>query len=206
MTWIAEGDVRAFDEIYRRHRRNALAHARSVCASREQAEEVIQEAFVALWRGAHGYRPGLGTVGAWLSRMVRNRAIDAWRRASVRPVEVAISEGGHYGLQGAVAPPSSGPERAAVLACMAELPAAQREAVFLAYFADMTNAEIAAHAEVPLGTIKGRIRLGLDKLRHRYEDAPAAPTRLCPVAPMVGAQRAFRREPAVSEMPRRAAA
>ena len=206
MTWIAEGDVRAFDEIYRRHRRAALAHARSLCASSEQAEEVMQEAFVALWRGAHGYRPGLGTVGAWLSRVVRNRAIDAWRRASVRPVEVAIPGSGHNRLQSAVAPDPAGAERAAVLARMAELPAAQREAVFLAYFADMTHAEIAAHAEAPLGTIKGRIRLGLDKLRDGFEDRPAAPTRLRPVAPMVGAQRAFKSEPAASEMPRRAAA
>jgi RNA polymerase sigma-70 factor (ECF subfamily) len=206
MTWIAEGDVRAFDEIYRRHRRDALAHARSLCATREQAEEVMQEAFVALWRGAHGYRPDLGTVGAWLSRVVRNRAIDAWRRASARPVEVAIPEGGHDRLRGAFAPSPSRPERAAVLARMAALPAAQREAVFLAYFADMTHAEIAAHAEAPLGTIKGRIRLGLNKLRDGYEDVTVAPTRLRPAAPMAGAQRAFKSKPAASELSRRAAA
>ena len=155
MTRIAEGDAGAFEEIYRRHRRQALAHARSLCSSRELAEDVTQEAFVALWRGAHGYRPALGTVPGWLSRVVRNRAIDAWRRAAARPVEVALPEGGPDQLAGA-----------------AEAPAA---AVFLAYYADMTHPEIAAHAGAPIGTVKGRIRLGLEKLRDGCEDAPARP-------------------------------
>ena len=175
MTRIAEGDAGAFEEIYRRHRRQALAHARSLCSSRELAEDVTQEAFVALWRGAHGYRPALGTVPGWLSRVVRNRAIDAWRRAAARPVEVALPEGGPDQLAGAAEAPAADLDHAAIMSRMAQLPARQREAVFLAYYADMTHPEIAAHAGAPIGTVKGRIRLGLEKLRDGCEDAPARP-------------------------------
>jgi RNA polymerase sigma-70 factor (ECF subfamily) len=167
MVHVAAGDTEAFDELYRRHNRRVLAHARTLCASRELAEEVAQEAFVSLWRGAHLYRPERGSVGAWLSGMVRNRAIDAWRRAAIRPVEVEALEEGSAQLQSA---DTWSPDRAAMLALISGLPADQREAVFLAYFGDMTHAEIAAGADLPLGTVKGRIRLGLEKLRSGFAD------------------------------------
>jgi RNA polymerase sigma-70 factor (ECF subfamily) len=174
MRGIADGDDRAFDELYRRHSRNALAQARKLCASRELAEEVAQETFISLWRSAHRYRPALGSVSTWLSSMVRNRAIDAWRRASVRPVEVEADEHGPDQLHSALGADTPPPERAVVLALIGELPAGQKEAVFLAYFGGMTHAEIADWSGAPLGTIKGRIRLGLQKLRAGLEqhDAP----------------------------------
>lgn len=170
MTRIADGDVAAFDELYRRHHRRVLMQARKLCASRELAEEVAQEAFLSLWRGAHAYRAGSGSVGAWLSSMVRNRAIDAWRRAAVRPVSVELAEAGAGQLQAAAHAEPAAPERALALSLIGELPAAQKEAVFLAYFGDMTHSEIAAHTDAPLGTIKGRIRLGLERLRPGFEE------------------------------------
>ncbi len=175
MARVADGDSAAFDELYRRHGHRALMLARKLCSSRELAEEVAQEAFISLWRGAHAYRPGAGSVSAWLSSMVRNRAIDAWRRASVRPVEVeAFAEGPDQLRATAYAEPPA-PERAVALSLIAELPAGQREAVFLAYFGDMTHSEIATHADAPLGTVKGRIRLGLEKLRCGLEDVTSGP-------------------------------
>jgi RNA polymerase sigma-70 factor (ECF subfamily) len=177
MTRIADGDTAAFDELYRRHGHRALMLARKLCASRELAEEVTQEAFVSLWRGAHAYRPGAGTVTAWLSSMVRNRAIDAWRRASVRPVEVEAFDEGPAQLRSVTYAEPAAPERAAALSLIAELPEPQKEAVFLAYFGDMTHAEIATHSGAPLGTIKGRIRLGLERLRGSLDEATAAAPR-----------------------------
>jgi RNA polymerase sigma-70 factor, ECF subfamily len=177
LTRIADGDTAAFDELYRRHRHRALMLARKLCASRELAEEVTQEAFISLWRGAHAYRPDAGSVSAWLSSMVRNRAIDAWRRASVRPVEVEAPEEGPGQLRAAPADPAAA-ERVVALSLLAELPVAQKEAVFLAYFGDMTHSEIAGHAGAPLGTVKGRIRLGLEKLRAGLEEATAASSRV----------------------------
>ena len=168
MRRIADGDSDAFEELYRRHIRTALGQARKLCASSEVAEEVAQETFISLWRSAHRYRPGLGTVSAWLSGMVRNRAIDAWRRSAARPVEVPELEHGAGQLYGATGD-ASDPERDFVLSLIATLPQAQKEAVFLAYYGDMTHGEIASLADEPLGTIKSRIRLGIRKLRYELE-------------------------------------
>jgi RNA polymerase sigma-70 factor (ECF subfamily) len=176
MDHIATGDEIAFEELYRRHGRHALLQARKLCASSELAEDVAQETFLSLWRSASRYRPALGSVPVWLSSMVRNRAIDAWRRASVRPVEVPSDEHGPDQLHTAIGSDAPAPERAVVLALLAGLPSEQREAVFLAYFAGMTHAEISAWSGSPLGTIKSRIRLGLQKLREGLEEQELAPS------------------------------
>ncbi len=176
MAHIAAGDEHAFDELYRRHGKHALLQARKLCASRELAEDVAQETFLSLWRSAHRYRPALGSVPVWLSSMVRNRAIDAWRRSAVRPVEVTSDDHGPDQLHTAIGSETPAPERAVVLALLGELPAAQRESVFLAYFAGMTHQEIADWSDVPLGTIKSRIRLGLEKLRSGLEEQAVAPS------------------------------
>lgn len=170
MSDIADGDGRAFDELYRRHSPNALIQARLLCASAELAEDVAQETFISLWRGAHRYRPGLGSVSVWLSCLLRNRSIDAWRRTTVRPTEVPALEDGPGQLHTAIGADIPPPERAVVLELIAHLPRDQKEAVFLAYFGEMTHAEIAAWAGKPLGTIKGRLRLGLSKLRAELEE------------------------------------
>jgi RNA polymerase sigma-70 factor (ECF subfamily) len=167
---VAGGDADAFEELYRRHCDRAFMLARKLCASRELAEEVTQESFIALWRSADRYRPGLGSVEVWLSSIVRNRAIDAWRRASVRPVETPVVEEGPGQLRTAIGAQTPAPERALVLSLIARLPAAQKEAVFLAYFGGMTHEEIATWSHAPLGTVKGRIRMGMRKLRAGLEE------------------------------------
>jgi RNA polymerase sigma-70 factor (ECF subfamily) len=162
---VTRGDADAFEEIYRRHNRRVLLQARKLCASQELAEEVTQETFLALWRGAHLYRPDRGSLASWLSGMVRNRAIDAWRRSACRPTEVAVSEAGERQLEAQSGTSAEGLERVAIMTLIADLPAEQREAVFLAFFGDLTHSEIALRTDQPLGTVKSRIRLGLAKLR-----------------------------------------
>lgn len=190
---IAAGDADAFEELYRRHCDHAFMLARNLCSSRELAEEITQEAFISLWRSAHRYRPALGSVGIWLSSIVRNRAIDAWRRAAVRPVEVPVLEDGPGQLHTAIGSDSPPPERAVVLSLIAELPPLQKEAVFLAYFGGMTHDEIAAWSQAPLGTVKGRIRMGLKKIRAGLEASPQAcessRSRNAAVAELDGARR-----------------
>ena len=197
MRGIADGDDRAFEELYRRHSHGAMLQARKLCASRELAEDVAQETFISLWRSAHRYRPALGSVSSWLSSMVRNRAIDAWRRTAVRPVEVEAQEHGPDQLHSAIGMNGPAPERAVVLSLIAELPRGQKEAVFLAYFGGMTHAEIAEWADAPLGTIKGRIRLGLVKLRAGLEQRPTRPPEPAAVASLEPA----RRRRACAELP-----
>jgi RNA polymerase sigma-70 factor (ECF subfamily) len=169
MADVARGDTHAFEELYRRHSRNVHMQARKLCASRELAEEVAQDAFLSLWRSAGAYRPAATGVGPWLSSIVRNRAIDAWRRAAARPVGVEAHEEGAGQLRAPAAIEPAAEDRALVLSLIGELPIAQRQAVFLAYFGDLTHAEIATLADTPLGTIKGRIRLGVEKLGRALE-------------------------------------
>lgn len=172
---IAEGDADAFEELYRRHSDHVSMLARKLCSSRELAEEVTQESFIALWRSASRYRPALGSVNVWLSSIVRNRAIDAWRRAAVRPVETPVLDDGPGQLHSAIGATMPPPERAVVLSLIGELPGPQKEAVFLAYFGGMTHDEIAAWSHAPLGTVKGRIRMGLQKIRAGLEAAEQPP-------------------------------
>jgi RNA polymerase sigma-70 factor (ECF subfamily) len=163
MRQVAVGDAHAFEELYRRHVRSALLVARAQGASPELAEEVVQEAFVSLWRRAEQFRADRGSVAAWLATIVRNRVTDAWRRASARPSQVpeerapeAIAHrGGELELE----------ERLAVRAEVAALPADQRDVIVLSYFGGLTHEQIAAANGTPLGTVKGRMRLGLEKLR-----------------------------------------
>lgn len=200
---VAAGDVEAFEELYRRHRASALMLARRLCASSEVAEEVAQESFISLWRSAHRYRPALGSVTVWLSSIVRNRAIDAWRRAAVRPTEVPVLEDGPGQLHSAIGSDTPPPERAAVLSLIAELPGPQKEAVFLAYFAGMTHEEIASWSGAPLGTVKGRIRMGLQKIRDGL-DVPAPSREPAPALETPVAELARHRRQAL--MPRRVTA
>ena len=163
MQRVASGDADAFEELYRRHRRGAFLTARKLGAPRELAEEVVQDAFVSLWRRAGSYRADRGSVASWLATIVRNRVTDAWRRAGARPVAVPEE---HLPEQAAAPLPGLGPdERLAVRSLVADLPGDQRAAVVLSYFGGMTHEQIAAASSTPLGTVKGRLRLGLQKLR-----------------------------------------
>ena len=182
MTHIADADADAFAELYRRHIRRVLAQARKLCPNNEVAEEVAQETFISVWRSAHRYRPALGSASAWVSGIARNRAIDAWRRSAAGPVEVVLGEHDSREPQDAEARDVDDLERAAVLSLLATLPSAQKEAIFLAYFAGMTHDEIAAWADAPVGTIKGRIRLGVEKLRYEVGQESRPPRPDAPVA------------------------
>lgn len=163
MRRIARGEQQAFEQLYRLHRGRTLGQARALCGSRELAEDLTQECFASVWRNAHLYRPERGSPGAWLAGILRNRATDAWRRASSRPAEVSDQGSSHP----QVAPEDAADilDRAAVRAHLAALPREQREVLFLAYHADLTYAQIAVSSGASLGTVKGRGRLGLKKLR-----------------------------------------
>jgi RNA polymerase sigma-70 factor (ECF subfamily) len=158
---VARGDTAAFDEIYRRHGRTAYGLARRLGASREQAEDIVQETFVAVWRNAGQYSSHRGSTMTWLNSIVRHRVTDAWRRATARPSEVPAE----HAPESVARTDTPGVERVAVRSLLSTLPMDQREAVVLAYFGGLTHEQIAAASGTPLGTVKGRLRLGLDKLR-----------------------------------------
>ncbi len=168
-------DEQALASLYDRHAHIAFSLAYRIAGDREVAEEVVQEAFLSVWRRAASYQPGRGTVRGWLLAIVRNRAIDTVRAREARPRTTVIDE-----LPLAAA---DDPEREAlaaldgyvIRAAVATLPADQRIVIDLTYFGGLTGPEIAARLDVPLGTVKSRLRLALSRLRdHLAEALPAA--------------------------------
>jgi RNA polymerase sigma-70 factor, ECF subfamily len=168
MALVYEGDTRAFEVIFDRHAGVAFSLAYRMCGRRPLAEEIVQEAFMSLWRSTARYDPSRGSVRSWVLRVVHNRAIDAFRRelpsASHDVPDDRISE---------VLPARERTEEEVerrtearlVRTALNELPRDQRQVIELAYFGGFSHAQIAAALGVPAGTVKGRMRLGLSKLR-----------------------------------------
>lgn len=162
---VAQDDREALRVLYDRYGTIVFGMSYRLLGDRHSAEECTQDVFVALWRGAARYETQRGNVRSWLFSIARYRAIDLVRRRAARPsdpyAEVWVDE---------EAPDSSDLVVAAdhslrVAAALAEIPAPQREALTLAYFEGLSHSEIALRLEVPLGTVKGRIRLALDRMR-----------------------------------------
>lgn len=158
----------AFELVYERHAAAALGLARAMLRERSLAEDVTQEAFVAVWRGCANYRPERGSVRTWVLGITRNRAIDALRRRSSQERIRASAEAFPERL--AEREPTASAvvrddEARDVRTAIETLPDDQREAIELAFFTGLSQTEIAGALELPLGTVKGRMRLALNKLR-----------------------------------------
>ena len=167
MRRVQADDADAFGMLYDRQATRALGVANSVTRNHSQAEDVVQEAFLAAWRFRAAYSPVRGSVAAWLMTIVRNRALDALRRAATREqpsVSVWELESIAAGDETLDERAARQDERRAVRVALAQLPSEQATALGLAYFGGLTQAEIAQRLEVPLGTVKSRIRLGLRRL------------------------------------------
>jgi RNA polymerase sigma-70 factor, ECF subfamily len=181
MLLVKAGDTQAFDALVQRHRTAVLALARHACGV-DLADDVAQSAFVSLWQHRGKYRTERGSVRSWLLAIVRNRGIDLMRsRASrQRRIVAADPHGWMVEIAGEALvddAPHAHVERAesdaAVSRLLAELPPAQRAVIELAYLDGMTQQEIARVLGVPLGTVKGRLRLGLGKLRAAWDSGAA---------------------------------
>ena len=165
---ISRGDTRAFEIIYERHCRPAFSLAHRLCSDRATAEEITQDAFLALWRSARSYDAARGSCRTWILVIVRHRAIDALRREGRHARRRASDDGleervrAPQSTEGEVTRRDQGKE---VQEALRELPAAQRRVIELAYFGGFSHAEIASLLGDPIGTIKGRMRLALTKLR-----------------------------------------
>jgi RNA polymerase sigma-70 factor (ECF subfamily) len=172
MVRLSRGDADAFDLIYERHADAAFSLAYRISGSRAAAEEVAQDAFLALWRNGARYEPSRGSLRNWILGIVHNRAIDALRRAVRHESRRAGDEGLAERL---VAPERTEVEvgrrqdATAIRGLLADLPSDQRRVIELAYFAGFTHTQIADMLTIPVGTVKGRMRLGLEKLRSRME-------------------------------------
>lgn len=166
---MQERDPHAFELVYERHAAAALGLARRMVREPGLAEDVTQEAFVSVWRGCANYRSERGSVRTWVLGITRHRAIDALRRRAsqdrIRAAAEASTERPTAG-ETAESPALRDDEARSVRAAIVSLPESQRRTIELAFFAGLSQTEIAGALELPLGTVKGRMRLGLDKLRH----------------------------------------
>ena len=168
MDHVSEGDPNAFSVIYDRHSSAAFSLAYRMVGRRNVAEDVVQEAFLSLWRAGARYDAARGSVRTWVLGIVHNRAIDALRRATVHDSRRASDEGLEERFE---APDRTDAEAARrseageIRAALGVLPPDQLKVIELAYFGGFTHSEIAEMLDTPLGTVKGRMRLGLEKLR-----------------------------------------
>ncbi len=165
---VSGGDAAAFEVIYERHSSAAFSLAYRMCGNRAAAEDVTQEAFVSMWRSGPRYDRARGSVRTWLLGIVHNRAIDALRRSVVHDRRRASDEGIEERFE---APERTETEVARmdeaqeIRTVLTTLPAEQSKVIELAYFGGFTHTEIASMLDTPIGTVKGRMRLGLEKMR-----------------------------------------
>ncbi len=177
MQLIACGDPRAFEVIYERHSTAAFSLACRICGVRATAEEVAQDAFVSIWRGVARYDGARGSVRAWLLAVVHHRAIDAVRRSGVHERRRADEQAALHveAPERTEAEVVRRVEARSVRTLIDELPAEQRRVIDLAYFGGFTQEQIAELVQAPLGTVKGRMRLALEKMRASTEPAGITP-------------------------------
>ena len=168
MQLVAEDDSAAFAIVYERHADVACSLAFRMCDKRAVAEDVVQEAFLSLWRSAAGYDPVRGSVRTWVLGIVHHRAIDALRRGVAQDRGRVSDEGIEEQLEAAEHTEQEvgrRDEAREIRAALEGLPPEQSRVIELAYYGGLTHSEIAAMLDTPVGTIKGRMRLGLQKMR-----------------------------------------
>jgi RNA polymerase sigma-70 factor, ECF subfamily len=173
MARVSEGDAEAFEVIFDRHADAAFSLAYRMCGRRSMAEDVVQDAFLSLWRSGARYDRTRGGVRSWVLRVVHNRAIDAFRRETIRSSRDVHDEG--------IAERIASSERTEVEAerrdeaqqvrsALGGLPADQRQVIELAFFGGFSHSQIAEMLKLPTGTVKGRMRLGMTKMRISLDD------------------------------------
>jgi RNA polymerase sigma-70 factor (ECF subfamily) len=167
---IERGDEDAFRGLFGRYAPSAMALARRVARQPFLAEEIVQEAFLAVWRNPSGYDQQRGSVRAWLMGMVHHRAVDAIRReeSQRRRVEESMVSDPVVSPDPAddVADQIDLPEeRKAVRAALDALPDEQRQVIELMYFGGLSQSKISEQLGLPLGTVKSRTLLGMRRLR-----------------------------------------
>ncbi len=164
---IARGDREAFGRFYDRFATLVFTFAVRLLQVRSDAEDLLQEVFLQVWRQANSYDQRRGSPEAWIITLTRSRGIDKLRsirrrdRRVIPPEESSRGKGGE-GMERSTVEPEA---RLMVRGALARLPEAQRTVLELAYFEGLTQSEIAARLDEPLGTVKTRMRAGLERLR-----------------------------------------
>jgi len=166
------------DDAYRLYAPRALAAAMRVLREPASAEDVVQEVFISLWRNPSQFDPSRGSLPSYISMLARSRALDRWRSQAAHDAALEREARAQGPQRGTTSPGADEPtldrERSReVMTALDSLPDTQRDAVLLAFGRGLTAREIARVSDIPLGTAKSRIRLGLEKARESLEAAAA---------------------------------
>ncbi|HET9225916.1 MAG TPA: sigma-70 family RNA polymerase sigma factor [Thermoanaerobaculia bacterium] len=156
---IAQGDLDAFQSFYDRHASRVVGYACKLARDRHLAEDVTQEVFTSVWTKAASFHPERGDAPGWLYTLTRNKFIDHWRRGSKTTTEE---------IDDRRLPAPQGEQKDLNLTmkqALAHVPPDQRRAIEMAYFGGLTYQETAGELELPVGTLKSRIRMGLRAMR-----------------------------------------
>jgi RNA polymerase sigma-70 factor (ECF subfamily) len=179
MPLLAEKNTEAFEVFYDRHGGAAYSLAYRIVGDRTGAEDVTQEAFLSIWRSGARFDRARGSVRAWTLGIVRNRAIDALRRQSGKAPKLTFDDeavleqrpADEFTDDQVIKRDSARQVRGA----LGELPSEQSKVIELAYFGGFSHSEIAEMLSMPLGTVKGRMRLGIEKIRIRLAEGLGMP-------------------------------
>ena len=167
---VGDGDAEAFATLYDRHSRAAYSLAYRMMGERQAAEDLLQDAFLKVWRGAASYRTERASARPWMLSIVHNRGIDQLRSLASRrrTQEKLEASAPRFQASNAFGEAWRNSQREQVREALGSLPKEQLKILELAYFSGYTHTEIADQLGLPLGTVKGRMRLGLKKLRDHF--------------------------------------
>ena len=174
MQLVQGGSPRAFELLYDRHGGAAFSLAYRMVGNKVTAEDITQEAFLSIWRSRLRYDQARGSVRTWVLGIVHNRAIDALRRGTVHERRRETLDGveeRHEAKERTDVEAARREEARGVHSALDALPEDQRRTIELAYFGGFSHSQIAEMLGMPLGTVKGRMRLGLEKMRHQLADS-----------------------------------
>ncbi|MBH1986494.1 MAG: sigma-70 family RNA polymerase sigma factor [Burkholderiales bacterium] len=186
MSRVAMGNQAAFDQLYRETSPHLLGVILRIQQDRAQAEDVLQEVYVNIWRSAQSFNPALSQASTWLNSIARNRAIDSLRRRQTEPKTISRYQAGpddeESDMLTDIASDTPGPldlleqasEARSLSTCMQHLSGDQQHSLALAYYQGLTHAEVAQQMGQPLGTVKSWVRRGLQSLKTCLERASLA--------------------------------
>jgi RNA polymerase sigma-70 factor, ECF subfamily len=176
MPLVQAGDPRAFELLYDRHGGAAFSLAYRMVGRKSLAEDVVQEAFLSIWRSRLHYDQTRGSVRTWVLGIVHNRGIDSLRRSTVHDRRRETLDGVEERFEARERTDVEAARREearSVRGVLETLPAEQRRTIELAYFGGFTHNQIAKLLDEPIGTVKGRMRLGLEKMRREMVEGVA---------------------------------